>query len=191
MAWIGGNRYLSHSEMENNATIVWNYLGSKSWTLNAVSAILGNMQSESTINPNIWESLTVNYSRGYGLVQWTPATKYINWAGADWESGDKELDRIIYEVDNGLQWFSNPNAPIVNPPITFKEFTTSTEPPATLANYFLWYYEHPAVTIQPIRAEQANAWYEYLSGKPPEPPEPPEPTGKQGKLPVWAYCRLF
>lgn len=29
MAWIGGNRYLSHSEMENNATIVWNYLGSK------------------------------------------------------------------------------------------------------------------------------------------------------------------
>lgn len=186
MAWIGGNRYLSQSEMENNATIIWNYLGSKGWTLNAVSAILGNMQSESTINPNIWESLTIDYSRGYGLVQWTPATKYIDWAGADWENGDKELDRIIYEVDNGLQWFSNPNAPIVNPPITFKEFTTSTEPPSTLANYFLWYYEHPAVTIQPIRAEQANAWYEYLSGKPPEPP-----TGKQGKLPIWAYCRLF
>lgn len=189
MAWIGGNRYLSQSEMKNNATIVWNYLGSKGWTINAVSALLGNMQSESTINPNIWESLTVDYSRGYGLVQWTPATKYIDWAGADWENGDKELDRIIYEVDNGLQWFSNPNAPIVNPPITFKEFTTSTESPATLANYFLWYYEHPAETIQPIRAEQANAWYEFLSGKPPEPPEPP--IGKQGKLPIWAYCRLF
>lgn len=165
MAWIGGNRYLSQTEMENNASIVWNYLGSKGWTLNAVSAILGNMQSESTINPNIWESLTVDYSRGYGLVQWTPASKYIDWAGADWENGDKELDRIIYEVDNGLQWFSNPNAPIVNPPITFKEFTTSTEPPETLADYFLWYYEHPAITIQPNRSEQAITWFNFLGGE--------------------------
>lgn len=165
MAWIGGNRYLSQTEMENNATIIWNYLASKGWTLNAVSAILGNMQSESTINPNIWESLTVDYSRGYGLVQWTPASKYIDWAGADWENGDKELDRIIYEVDNGLQWFSNPNAPIVNPPITFKEFTTSTEPPETLADYFLWYYEHPAITIQPNRSEQAITWFNFLGGE--------------------------
>lgn len=165
MTWIGGNRYLSQSEMENNATIIWNYLGSKGWTLNAVSAILGNMQSESTINPNIWESLTVDYSRGYGLVQWTPATKYIDWAGSDWENGDRELDRIIYESDNALQWFSNPNAPIIDPPISFKEFTTSNEEVGILANYFLWYYEHPAVTIQPNRSEQAIAWFNFLGGE--------------------------
>lgn len=165
MAWIGGNHYLSQSEMENNATIIWNYLGSKGWTLNAVSALLGNMQSESTINPNIWESLTVDYSRGYGLVQWTPATKYIDWAGSDWENGDRELDRIIYESENALQWFSNPNAPIIDPPISFKEFTTSNEEVGILANYFLWYYEHPAVTIQPNRSEQAIAWFNFLGGE--------------------------
>lgn len=165
MTWIGGNRYLSQSEMENNATIIWNYLGSKGWSLNAVSAILGNMQSESTINPNIWESLTVDYSRGYGLVQWTPATKYIDWAGSDWENGYRELDRIIYETENAIQWFSNPNAPIINPPISFKEFTTSNEEVGILANYFLWFYEHPAVTIQPNRSEQAIAWFNFLGGE--------------------------
>lgn len=46
--------------------------------------------------------------------------------------------------------------------------------------------EHSTVTIQPVKAEQANACYEYLSGKPPDPP-----TSKQSKLPIWAYCRLF
>lgn len=184
MSWIGGNRYLSQEEMENNADIIWQYLGSRGWTIESVSAILGNMQSESTINPNIWESLIVDYDRGYGLVQWTPATKYIDWAGADWENGDKELDRIIYEVDNNIQWFSNPEAPIVDPPISFKEFSESALPVEDLANYFLWYYEHPAETIQPIRAEQAKKWYEFLSGK------PPVPTKSKG-MPIWMYCRLF
>lgn len=183
MVWIGGNRYLSHSEMENNAKIIWTYLSSQGWTLEAVAAMLGNMQSESTINPNIWEGLVVDYEGGYGLTQWTPATKYIDWAGSEWENGDKELDRIIYEADNGLQWFSNAEAPIVDPPITFKEFSTSTENVETLADYFLWFYEHPAEPIQPNRAAQALEWYEYLGGI-------PVPT-KSTKMPIWMYGRIF
>lgn len=183
MAWIGGNRYLSHEEMENNATIIWEYLSAEGWTIEAVSAMLGNMQTESTINPNIWENLTVDYERGYGLTQWTPATKYIDWAGADWENGNRELDRLIYEAENGVQWFRNPSAPIVEPPITFKEFSTSTDDVTTLANYFLWYYEHPADPIQPIRAAQALEWYEYLGGI-------PVPT-KSTKMPIWMYGRIF
>lgn len=164
MEWIQGNRYLSYEEMKNNAVIVRNYLLAKGWSINAISAILGNMQSESTINPGIWESLTVDYNRGFGLVQWTPATKYIDWAGAFWESGNKQLDRIEYEVENNIQWFANPSAPIVNPPITFAEFKTSMLDVVTLANYFLWYYEHPLVTIQPNRGEQALQWLEFLGG---------------------------
>ena len=181
MAWIGGNRYLSHEEMENNATIIWEYLSAEGWTIEAVSAMLGNMQTESTINPNIWENLTVDYERGYGLTQWTPATKYIDWAGADWENGNRELDRLIYEAENGVQWFRNPSAPIVEPPITFKEFSTSTDDVTTLANYFLWYYEHPAETIQPIRAEQALEWFDFLGGI--------RITKK--KMPIWMYSKVF
>ena len=187
MAWIGGNRYLSQSEMENNALEVWNFFGSIGWTVESVSAMLGNMQSESGINPNIWEGLTIDYERGYGLVQWTPATKYIGWGGLNYEDGNRQCERIQYEVDNGLQWFSNPNAPIVDPPITFKEFTQSTGSVATLANYFLWYYEHPAVTIQEKRAEQAEAWYRFLTGREPIPPS----DTKIKKMPVWMMCRRF
>lgn len=195
MAWITGNRYLSKSEMKNNATEVYNYFLSQGWTLNAISAMLGNMQTESTINPGIWESLEVDEDRGYGLVQWTPSTKYTDWAGEGYEDGTKQCERIQYEADNGVQWFRNPNAPTVDPPISFKEFTTSTLDVQTLANYFLWYYEHPSETIQPNRAEQAITWYEYLSGVEPDIPDVPDiptptPTAKKKKMPVWMMCRL-
>ena len=196
MAWAGGNRYLSQSEMENNATLIWGYFKSCGWSLNSVAAMLGNMQTESTINPNIWESLTVNTAKGFGLVQWTPATKLISWAGSTYQQGNRQCDRILYESVNGIQWFRNPNAPIIEPALTFAEFTISTLPVRELANYFLWYYEHPAETIQPNRATQAEQWYEYLSGSapdpdPPDPPSYPDPTPlpRYKKIPLWMLCR--
>ena len=73
MAWISGNRYLSLSEMQNNVDIIHYFFRSAGWTDNAIAAMLGNMQSESTINPGIWEGLDP-YAGGYGLVQWTPYT---------------------------------------------------------------------------------------------------------------------
>lgn len=171
--WISKNAYLTQAQMEHNATLVWRYFGSRGWTLEAVCAMLGNMQTESTINPGIWESLSVG-TGGYGLVQWTPYTKYSEWAGTGWQNnGNKECERIAYEKDNGLQWFENSAVTPSSPPISFKEFSTSTLPVATLANYFLWYYEHPANSDQPNRATQAEAWYEYLKGVSPQPPTPP------------------
>ena len=183
--WISKNAYLTLGERENNAILVWQYFGSKGWSIEAVSAMLGNMESESTINPGIWESLAP-FVGGYGLTQWTPYTKYSDWAGSSWENnGNKQCERIVYEMENGLQWFANPEAPIVSPPISFREFSTSTIDVETLANYFLWYYEHPAITIQPARATQARKWYEFLSEMPPI----PRPTRK--KMPLWMYLRYF
>lgn len=174
--WISKNAYLTQSEMEHNATLVWRYFGSRGWTIEAVSAMLGNMQSESTINPGIWESFIVG-GGGYGLVQWTPHNKYSEWAGQGWQNnGTKECERIEYEKDNGLQWFENPDVTPSNPPISFKEFSTSTLPVGTLANYFLWYYEHPRDPIQPNRAEQAEKWYKFLTGVDPQPPDVPTPS---------------
>ncbi len=51
-----GNTYdssqaLTRSQMEVNATYIWAYLRQQGWTMNAVAGILGNMQSESSINP--------------------------------------------------------------------------------------------------------------------------------------------
>ena len=55
MAWIGGNRYLSSAEMQNNARIIYEYLLEKGWSVNAICAVIGNMEVESKINPNVWE----------------------------------------------------------------------------------------------------------------------------------------
>ena len=176
MAWSGRNGYLSRSEMEGNAAEIWAFFGSRGWSSNAVAAMLANMQGESGINPGIWENLTA-FSGGYGLTQWTPYTKYSQWAGSGWQNnGPLECQRIQYEADNNIQWFRNPYCPIVEPPITFKQFTTSNLDLTTLTRYFEWYYEHSAATTHPERAEYAQSWYTFITGQapPPDVPTPPD-----------------
>ena len=64
---ISENRYLSVEEMTLNAQWILNYFTDKGWTKNAICGMLGNMQTESTNNPGIWQDLnegdTVN---GFG-----------------------------------------------------------------------------------------------------------------------------
>lgn len=179
--WISGNRYLSLEEMGENAKEIHAYFISKGWTINAISAMLGNMQSESTINPGIWESLDEgNLENGLGLVQWTPATKLIQWAGASYLSGDKQCERIQYELETGLQWISTPEYPM-----SFEEFHNSTDTPYNLAMAFINNYERPFDSNQPIRGEQANYWYKFLEGV-----IPPEPSPKKKKgMPLYYYMK--
>lgn len=187
MPWIQGNRYLSRSEMQNNAELIWGFFKAQGWTLESVSGMLGNMQSESSINPGIWQNLTVNYNNGFGLTQWTPATKYINWAGSDYKNGYLQCERIIWELDNHEQWISTSGYPL-----SFKTFSTSTESPEYLAQAFLKNYERPKDQNQPWRSTQAREWYEYLGGTtPPDPPDPPTPTGNWPRSKIWMYMRRY
>lgn len=174
MPWITGNRYLSLTEMQNNANIMYAFFTEKGWTVNAISAMFGNMQTESTLNPGIWENLEP-FVGGYGLVQWTPYTHYSEWAGDGWQdNGQKEMERIIYELENHLQWISTSLYPM-----TFREFSQSDKPPAYLAQAFLYNYERPTVKPQPARSKQAEYWYEYLVGHPP---------AKQ--IPIWLLFKM-
>ena len=103
MPWITGNRYLSMTEMQNNADIMYSFFTDHGWTVNAIAAMFGNMQTESTLNPGIWQDLDP-FVGGYGLVQWTPYTNYSDWAGVGWQdNGQKEMERIIYELEHNLQ----------------------------------------------------------------------------------------
>ena len=178
MPWITGNRYLSMTEMQNNADIMYAFFTEHGWTVNAISAMFGNMQTESTLNPGIWENLDP-FVGGYGLVQWTPYTNYSDWAGDGWQdNGQKEMERIIYELDNHLQWISTSLYPM-----SFQEFVTSEKPPAYLAQAFLYNYERPDVKPQPIRSTRANYWYQYITGQ--EPPTPPT-----GNIPIWLLFKM-
>lgn len=146
--------------MTVNAQYILDYLGSRGWTKNAICGMLGNMQTESTINPGIWQGLqTGNMSGGYGLVQWTPATKLIDWANSqslDYTEMDTQLERIRYEVEQNIQW--------IHDTMTFYEFTQSNDSPYNLGMLFLQHYERPADPNQPIRGDQAEYWFSTLDG---------------------------
>jgi hypothetical protein len=146
MGWITTeDTILTESESLNNAQLVANHFLATGWTPNAISALCGNMRHESSINPNIWE-LGYNHSldHGYGLVQWTPASKYIDWAnasGLDYTLGDSQLDRIDYEQQNAIQWISTTSFPL-----SFNEFTKSTQDVNYLTEAFMDNYERPDAT---------------------------------------------
>jgi hypothetical protein len=157
-------RPLTMTEMTVNANFILSYLSAKGWSKNAVCGMLGNMQSESSINPARWQSDVIrpSYTSGFGLVQWTPYQNYMNWvAGTQWDykSMEGNLERILYEVANGLQWYSTSAYPL-----SFQEFTQSLDTPENLAQAFIHNYERPADPTQPARSTQARYWFDNLDG---------------------------
>ena len=143
MAWISEyQRWLSESESLQNAQLVANHLIKQGWTKESISALCGNMRHESSINPDMYE-YGYNWSedRGYGLVQWTPRSKYWDWAESrnlPPRNGDSQLDRIDYEVEQNIQWISTPNYPE-----TYAQFRASTKSMDYLVPAFTWNYERP------------------------------------------------
>ena len=179
------SRPLTMTEMKINAEYIYNYLGSRAWSINAIAAMLGNFEAESTINPGRYQGDSINGS-GWGLAQWTPYTKYTNWCdenGLVWHHMDSALLRIIYEFENGVQYDNTPADPDYG--IKSQEFMTSTADASWLAGCFLMNYEKPASVLydpdketyeehlekkaKALAARGANAadWLEFLLTLPP------------------------
>jgi hypothetical protein len=77
---------------------------------NALATIMGNIRQESTFTPNVCEGgARVSYngcrSGGYGIIQWTNASRYNGLGrhaariGANPSSLDTQLDYMLYEGD--------------------------------------------------------------------------------------------
>lgn len=192
-SWIskptGGYGGLTQSEQDNNARIIWSILSSYGFTLNAVCGILGNMGQESGYNPQAWQKLNNVYG-GFGLVQWTPATKLITWAnehGGDYRDGSVQLARINFEFNNGIQYIRTSSYPL-----SAVQFKASEESPEYLTRAFFANYErgNPSKANMTYRIGRANYYYELFSGE--EPPEPgPEPTPGRGKaIPTWLLFKM-
>lgn len=176
-----GNYYLNLEQMQNNATLLYNMVHAQTdWLDNPFFGILGNMQTESTINPGIWQNLTVDIDNGYGLVQWTPSTKYTDWCTSEGIEPDKlqsALSRIIWELDNHVQWGATA---YYNHSFDYFLHDTSLTP-YQAAMIFIRNYERPENVNQPWRGTQAEYWAEYLTGQPPG----PGPVYTGNKLPIY------
>ena len=101
---------LIRAESNYNSKLFFNWAkGEKwGWTDGFICGVIGNIWQECQWNPWLWESGRVgDMEAGFGLVQWTPASKYIDWAeeqGLDYKSIWSQFARIKYEYENGLQW---------------------------------------------------------------------------------------
>lgn len=153
---ISSNVELKLHQSFINARYIFQFLSNQGWSDNAIFAILGNMETESWINPGKWEANPSTPPGGFGLVQWTPATKYTNWLAPSQvaDNIDNQLNRILWEVANGtVQWVESMHSPSMS----FSAFTTSTQTPETLAEYFLRCYEMPANPAAEVAIRKNNA----------------------------------
>lgn len=172
---LSGNYFLTLEQMTVNAQYILDYLLTKGWSRTAICGALGNMQTESTINPGVWQNLDDgNMLGGYGLVQWTPATKYTEWAdvrGLVWGEMNSNLARLEYEVDNNIQWMHSS--------MSFYQYTQSNLSAYELGVLFLLHYERPAVQdeyVKNLRGSNAYYW-DYVLSNGNNPNQPNQPGG--------------
>lgn len=196
---LGGSS-AGNEKQKNNAICVFEFFSVRGWTVNAIAALCGNMQQESTINPNSLEFPSNPSIGGYGLVQWTPHTDlynildYLYGSHTDWYDGTKQCNAIQAEylrsvgripASSGIDpgWYpNNPNYTFQSS-MTFDEFIHSTLDAGYLADVMQVNYERPAA-YHAERQALGRAWYQYLSGH----PVPPTP-GRRRKSPFWIYLR--
>lgn len=166
---------ITEAQKQNNVNIIATYFRGLGWTDNAIAALCGNMEIESLLNPAQFE-IGGNYGSnyGFGLVQWTPRTKFSNWAGTDWRTNyNKQLQRIKWELDNNDQWI-----PVASYGyMTFYQFTQSTATPEYLAMAFEYSYER-GTPMTSQRETAARKWYTYLGNMP------------TANIPVWLLFKL-
>lgn len=142
---------------------------------------------ESMCNPGDYEGHLnpPDLTKGLGILQWTPATKLINWANANGLNPtdiDTQLQRIVYERDTGIAYYRSTEYPT---PATFSEFLASTQTPDYLARAFVFNYERPADPYHSlnIRAQNAEDMYAYCLNDPPE--FIPGDTITRRRMPLW------
>ena len=144
-----------------NARYIYDYLRNDGWTANAIYAVLGNMERESSINPTSCNSA----SGAYGLVHWCPANKLTAWlpVGANAGDIDNQLSRIVYEAHHEEQWLDR--MPDGVEKLTFAQFIISTKAPTVLAEYFVRCYEGCGgySTEIPIRSANTKKWWQLIS----------------------------
>ena len=189
MAWISDDRYLTQSEMENNANIIINYYRSVGLDERTIAAILGNMQAESTLSPVLTER---GGGGGYGLVQWTPQSVLIDHCQtlglSPYTSGDVQIQVIIQEIigsQSVREWYTtqgfisnyyNSGATSDMIGISGNDFLHNTMGwnPDKLAVMFMAGYERPSynplINHYTNRQQYALDWFTYMGGVVPPTP---------------------
>lgn len=186
MAWhckaTGGYTEQSQ-EFIDNCNEIWQVLGQRGWTKNAVAGVCGNMEFESGLNPWRWEgdvilasndpAIATSRTNGYGLPQFTEPGKYIldSRAQAFPGYGPNFSDRTGSQQDGNAQiLFIDQYAdysPTTICPMSYAQYKASTDDPYYLAEVWVRNYERPAVIDENVKRQRGNAAkyvFEILGG---------------------------
>lgn len=150
------------TDQEKNAWAVWEFFKAKGWTEQAIAGLLGNMQGESGIMPDVDEV----GGAGYGLVQWTSdilgetgsayVQRLLREAGiaGDYRNINTQLQLLDWHMRNG-QYIATAAYPY-----SVAEFIQLTDI-ATATKAFQANFERPR-DDHPERVGWANYWYDKL-----------------------------
>lgn len=109
----------------DNEQKVWNYFKNKGLSDKQVAGIMGNIQQESSFNPEVMQKGGTSKNPadadplGWGLIQWTPGSKVITMAQ---QAG---VYSPIYLLGSQLDliWQHMHNNPVVTQPFSMSDFT--------------------------------------------------------------------
>lgn len=202
MSWhakkYGPYSYTSE-EARENAIEVFNAFKAMGWSTEAIAAFLGNVGAESEYNPWRWEEqfgvptveASHDYPGGYGLVQFTPARKYLD----DYRAqriraySPNYDDKTGRPVDAYAQLiFVNNYAdyiPTEEFPISYDDFKHATEEGGYTVDWLTraWFANYERGTWLDTRLVHARYWFTLLAGREPKPPD-------TGSLPLWILFKL-
>ena len=182
MTYCPHNNYrkaLSRPQMEDNVLVITPIMRGRGYSDNAIAAMLGNWESECTINPNRPQNSGYPSTRtgGFGFPQWTPWGTKIGWycdqKGIGYNTTDTnpmsqievQLDYHDYECTYGFQgssrqtWYNNHGYNY-----SWASFKTSKDDPAELARAYYWQYERSAASNPGSRPNNATKWYAFITG---------------------------
>ena len=142
---VNSNYNLTSEQKLANAHKVYEKLSALGWSDCAIAGVLGNIANEGTLNPDCWNYSTTKNAcgmthtdGGYGICQWTPATKYTNssYCPSDYKTNATANGngQVEFLDSNSSQWR------VVNG-YTYADFKANNESPEKSAKDFACYFE--------------------------------------------------
>ena len=141
---------------------IYTFFKGKGWSKNAICGLIGNMDVESSLNPNYYrsepENNDVNFGR-YGLIQYKPFAELKEWAGyngLDYKTVNAQCLRIEYD------YLANMYYRVKKCKLTFGQYIKSNKSPEELAECLMYNYVRPTFPRLDDVRNKASEWCKYL-----------------------------
>ena len=182
---VGPSTGTPSAYQKDNADKIYNVFTALGWSVNAIAAMVGNMQVESGLDPacsyprigttmaTIGNTYATSYpDNAYGLVQWKgrgsidPANnQLVGYAiryGYEWYDGDIQMNRMTWEYQNNQKFHAQT---VDGTYWTYANFASSTSSPSVLAKAWMVCYEG-TYSVLSNRQSNAEYWYDYFTQGP-------------------------